>query len=693
MRNKLGVLKSRGSTRDNSRAATARGKDNGIDGGNYPWSPYIVEPSVVPKSKTTNAPLEKLLLDRVYGYSTKHGIKNCHYLNRKEIVYPISSLAVVFQMDSSNQIIYGSSEEEGLGHDNTVTAVAVHPNKKIIASGQAGRPPSIHLWSLADGRALTQIILKQHHSSSHVACLRFSPDGKYLISGGVGSENYIHVYDWADGKTVVQESTGEGKPIDLTWGRAHKSDTFAVISEESHVLYKLDSIGKKSSKDVYKNKNSGVETTSGDFGEEDILYLGNIKGAITAWKNGSVFKNSNVVHSGGLTCLLTEAEFIYTCGEDKTVKKLSSKFDTLSQTTTQDVPISLDLNTRYRKFLVGMRSGYIMQYDTNSTDFNALVIGHGEETWGLVADPTNPEIFVTASDDGKLLVWNIEKEECVSVFTCNEEPTNNAANKRIKRAKKKPKKKVKGEVEVDIPPPTSESKLPYGEQGRALDINIVNGHVSVALNNGEVSIRESTKALGRLVAILNDCESWIPNLKSSPDGSKLVVCCADNHIYIYNSSSPLYPMLTKLPTQSPVYSLDFTTSSEVVRTQTTTQQIFYFSISSSVSSQVEDGPTRFRDESWYSHSCSLIWPAQGLLQAGLLDYMSYMATNLTNRLFSVAIANGEVRLYRCPCPSNAGYKSVFVHVGKVRRVAWNADSLFVMTVGGNDQAVIQWRMG
>ena len=82
------------------------------------------------------------------------------------------------------------------GHDHVVTAVAVSPDGKLVATGSVDA--TARLWDLADGRLL-------HTFASHTNSVRdvaFSPDGRLLASASVGRT--VRLWDVDTGREVRQ---------------------------------------------------------------------------------------------------------------------------------------------------------------------------------------------------------------------------------------------------------------------------------------------------------------------------------------------------------------------------------------------------------------------------------------------------------------------------------------------------------
>jgi Tol biopolymer transport system component len=81
---------------------------------------------------------------------------------------------------------------EFVGHQAAVSAVALSPDGKLLASGGE----NIRLWDIATSKQIRQI-------GSPGTALAFSPDGKHLASVGQGSRT-LHVWEAATGKEVFK---------------------------------------------------------------------------------------------------------------------------------------------------------------------------------------------------------------------------------------------------------------------------------------------------------------------------------------------------------------------------------------------------------------------------------------------------------------------------------------------------------
>ena len=131
------------------------------------------------------------------------------------------------------------------------------------------------------------------------------------------------------------------------------------------------------------------------------------------------------------------------------------------------------------------------------------------EVWGLAL--TADRKIITSGDDNKIMVWSMDERRQIG-------------EGRVSDENRGPKKGGASTL----------SKMPASKCSRAVAVNTLNGHVAVASNCGEVTIRESVESLDSVMVTINDSKEWIEVLKYSPCGTMLAVGSHDNGIYVYD---------------------------------------------------------------------------------------------------------------------------------------------------------------
>jgi len=163
-------------------------------------------------------PDSKLEMDFVYGYHNSGFVdssrNNTFYLKSKEMLYHTAGLVIIYDKESHSQTFF-------TGHDEEVSAVAVHPNGVLIASGQSGRNPPIYVWDSSERVEGQKPLPEEAHKAtlnSHeqrICSLDFSHDGKLLVSVGGDDHHTAIVWDWKMATPLASASGGVQTVFDM----------------------------------------------------------------------------------------------------------------------------------------------------------------------------------------------------------------------------------------------------------------------------------------------------------------------------------------------------------------------------------------------------------------------------------------------------------------------------------------------
>ena len=143
-----------------------------------PWMKNVINtvPSNYKKSKLDGtAPDAQLELEFVHGYRCHDTRNNLRYTKDNKFVYHTAAVGIVYDKESNTQQIYNE-------HFDDITSLAIHPNKKYIATGEVGPYPLISIWDIETCKALVHIREPLQKGINHLA---FSRDGKYLCATAI----------------------------------------------------------------------------------------------------------------------------------------------------------------------------------------------------------------------------------------------------------------------------------------------------------------------------------------------------------------------------------------------------------------------------------------------------------------------------------------------------------------------------
>ncbi|KAG7393534.1 Cilia- and flagella-associated protein 44 [Phytophthora pseudosyringae] len=161
-------------------------------------------------SAALQAPRASLELDFVYGCrsGTTTSLSSSHpaapnastnnsafYLPTGEVMWFTATLVVLYKKETNTQRYFRE-------HTNEVTSVAVHPNQRIVASGQAGRSAFLLVWNASDELLGKRFACLKGHQVA-VRSISFSHDGKLIASLGGDMYNTICIHDWKAQELLV----------------------------------------------------------------------------------------------------------------------------------------------------------------------------------------------------------------------------------------------------------------------------------------------------------------------------------------------------------------------------------------------------------------------------------------------------------------------------------------------------------
>ncbi len=126
------------------------------------------------KKDSDEVPDTSLALDWIHGYSAQEGRDNVFFSSSGEIVFFAAAVCVSLDVTSEVQRFHRE-------HTDDILTMAMHPNRKIFASGEIGKKPKIILWDVDTMKTIT--IFEGAHVRG-ICQLAFDPSGARLASIG-----------------------------------------------------------------------------------------------------------------------------------------------------------------------------------------------------------------------------------------------------------------------------------------------------------------------------------------------------------------------------------------------------------------------------------------------------------------------------------------------------------------------------
>ncbi|XP_041920810.1 echinoderm microtubule-associated protein-like 6 isoform X8 [Alosa alosa] len=587
------------------------------------------------------APRCQLRLEWIYGYRGHQCRNNLYYTAGKEVVYFVAGVGVVYNTREHTQKFF-------LGHNDDIISLALHPERSLVATGQVGKDPFICVWDTFTVQTVS--ILKDGHSHG-VACLAFSSDGQRLASVGLDAKNTVCVWDWKKGKVLATATGHSDRIFDITWDPFQQN--------------RLVSCGVKHIKFWAMCGNSltpkrGIFGKTGDLqtilcvasAKDDITYSGALNGDIYVWKGLNLVRTIQAAHGAGIFSMYACEEGFATGGRDGCIRLWDVDFKPITKIDLRETEQGykgLSIRSvcwRADRLLAGTQDSEIFEVMVRDRDKPLLIMqGHSEgELWALDIHPKKP-LAVTGSDDRSVRLWSLVDHALIA--RCNMEEAVRSVS--------------------------------FSSDGSQLALGMKDGSFTV------LRVRDMTE-----VVHIKDRKEVIHEMKFSPDGAYLAVGSNDGLVDVYAMAQRYKKVGECNKSSSFITHLDWSIDSKYLQTNDGAGERLFYRMPTGKHLTTKEETKGIH---WVSWTCVIgpevtgIWPKY----TNISDINSVDA-NYNSAILVTGDDFGLVKLFRFPCLKKAAkFKKYVGHSAHVTNVRWSHDFQWVLTTGGADHSVFQWR--
>ncbi|XP_076604233.1 echinoderm microtubule-associated protein-like 1 isoform X7 [Chaetodon auriga] len=597
-------------------------------------------------------PGNKLKLDWVYGYRGRDCRSNLYLLPTGETVYFIASVVVLFNVDEQLQRHY-------TGHTDDIKCLAVHPDKITIATGQvAGTSsdgkqlaPHVRVWDSVSLNTLH--VLGTGFFDRALVCLAFSKSngGNTLCVVDDSNDHMLSVWDWQREDRLAEvkcsnESVfaADFHPTDcniiVTCGKSH----LYFWNLEKGVLVKKQGLFEKQEKPKF--------VLCVTFAENGDAITGDSSGNILVWGKGTnrICHVIQGAHEGSIFALsMLRNGTLVSGGKDRRLVSWDSSYQQIQTVEVPELfgPIRTIAEGRGETVLIGTTKHFVLQGSLDG-EFIPITQGHTDELWGLAVHPWKPQ-FLTCGYDRQVCLWDSSSHQLI--WTKSIEDAAQSAG--------------------------------FHPSGAVVAIGTQTGRWLVLDTDSK-----------DLVTVHTDGNEQLSVMSYGPDGNFLAIGSHDNYIYIYAvaENGRKYSRVGKCSGHSSfITHLDWSVDSQYLVSNSGDYEILYWI--PSVCKQVVSVETT-RDIEWATCTCTLGFQVFGLWPDGSdgTDINAVCRTN-DKSLLVTGDDFGKVHLFSYPCSQFRAPSHVYGgHSSHVTNVTFLYDDSYLVSTGGKDMSVMQWRI-
>uniref|UniRef100_A0A674MR57 EMAP like 1 n=1 Tax=Takifugu rubripes TaxID=31033 RepID=A0A674MR57_TAKRU len=579
-------------------------------------------------------PGNKLKLDWVYGYRGRDCRSNLYLLPTGETVYFIASVVVLFNVDEQLQRHY-------TGHTDDI---------KCPAGTQLA--PHVRVWDSVSLNTLH--VLGSGFFDRALVCLAFSKSngGNTLCAVDDSNDHVLSVWDWQREDRLAEVKCSNDSVFGVDF---HPTDCSVIVTcGKSHLYFwSLEKGVLVKKQGLFEVRRRQTASQMLDQYQNAIAH--DLSALIQSWRPGAVSTNriSHVIqgaHEGSIfaLCMLRNGTLL-SGGKDRRLISWDSSYQQIQTVEVPELfgPIRTIAEGRGETVLIGTTKNFVLQGSLDG-DFISITQGHTDELWGLAVHPWKP-YFLSCGYDRQVCLWDSSSHQLIWAKIMED----------------------------------AAQSAGFHPSGAVVAIGTQTGRWLVLDTDSK-----------DLVTVHTDGNEQLSVLKYGPDGNFLAIGSHDNYIYIYavSENGRKYSRLGKCSGHSSfITHLDWSVDSQYLVSNSGDYEILYWI--PSVCKQVVSVETT-RDIDWATYTCPLGFQVFGLWPDGSDGTdVNAVCRSHGKSLLVTGDDFGKVHLFTYPCSQFRAPSHLYSgHSSHVTNVSFLYDDSYLVSIGGKDMSVMQWRI-
>uniref|UniRef100_A0A4W6FEC8 EMAP like 1 n=1 Tax=Lates calcarifer TaxID=8187 RepID=A0A4W6FEC8_LATCA len=486
-----------------------------------------------------------------------------------------------------------------------------------------------------------------------LVCLSFSKSngGNTLCVVDDSNDHVLSVWDWQREDRLAEVKCSNESVFAADF---HPTDSNIVVTcGKSHLYFwNLEKGMLVKKQGLFEKQEKPKFVLCVTFAENGDAITGDSSGNILVWGKGTN-RISHVIqgaHEGSIfaLCMLRNGTLV-SGGKDRRLISWDGSYQQIQMVEVPELfgPIRTIAEGRGETVLIGTTKNFVLQGSLDG-EFMPITQGHTDELWGLAVHPWKSQ-FLTCGYDRQVSLWDSSNHQLI--WTKSMEDAAQSAG--------------------------------FHPTGAVVAIGTQIGRWLVLDTDSK-----------DLVTVHTDGNEQLSVMRYGPDGNFLAIGSHDNYIYIYAvaENGRKYSRVGKCSGHSSfITHLDWSVDSQYLVSNSGDYEILYWI--PSVCKQVVSVETT-RDIEWASYTCTLGFQVFGLWPDGSdgTDINAVCRSN-DKSLLVTGDDFGKVHLFSYPCSQFRAPSHVYGgHSSHVTNVTFLYDDSYLVSTGGKDMSVMQWRI-
>eukprot|EP00486_Rosalina_sp_Unknown_P002333 CAMPEP_0201576290 /NCGR_PEP_ID=MMETSP0190_2-20130828/22024_1 /ASSEMBLY_ACC=CAM_ASM_000263 /TAXON_ID=37353 /ORGANISM="Rosalina sp." /LENGTH=798 /DNA_ID=CAMNT_0048006991 /DNA_START=145 /DNA_END=2541 /DNA_ORIENTATION=+ len=717
-----------------SPAKAAGGKSGGKDKIAYKFGSRTLNVTVPAdyskiKAAEPKNPKGGLQLTYAHGYSGNFDESRQNvYLTSdgKNLIYYIAAVVVVMNVETGKQEFFTR-------HNDDITTVAVQPgpgdDKKgfLVASGQkdpkdepgAGKDlPKVYVWyykqkggRIKTDKSIPKVCLIDDVCWGKIARLQFSnPDKSNLLYCLCGDADQTlkawsvkdQILKGKNGKDldkpriacntmrelilgfVIREDPADGNVDEfLVYGK--RKFGYCTITGKDKLAAKIKSVSTVSLK-----KDGEKSFATGCFlpGTDGKYAVGSQSGAIYIGKANTALAILQSAHDKSVGAMCMAGDKLLTAGSDRKFKTfdidtaacgtdgksgLTNNYECEIEVKESDMvmlPRAIAYDGAGGIAYCGTKTNQIVRFKFDGEDSSVIVDGHDGQIWALATSP-NECIFATGGYDNAVKIWDAKTRKCVATYEFEKDDNN--------------------------PKGYQFCSGHWSNNGDILAFGTEDSNIAIfTYRGGELKFLEIINIPPKNE---NAEVEGVAYLRFSGKTEYLAAAHMDSNLYIYSignatGDSPSFDVWAPMGHVAAPTNVQFNADATMVKTLTRDYEIAHWTLDGNAKkgsfAANQPHPDKMK---WTDDPLIAGWDTQGLYQKGWdgTDLNDATVTS-DNKFIASGDDYGNVRLHSYPAINPDFNKKYGGHAEFVVGVEFLRDDSQLITCGGNDMAIFQWKL-